>query len=281
MKTARFFEQKTRHESPKKNSAWRGFTLIELLVVIAIIAILAAMLLPALAAAKEKARRVNCLNNVHQIEIAVNIYAGDFKDKLPPIGGPGQNSGAAWAWDLPNTAADIMLNSGLTKKACYDPGAAPRFTDRKIGIRPIPRVVGDCLWDFNNIVDGPNGGNGFHIVGYWLAFAGPDSKLNPIEQNTTLQAESVSNPLLGTTTLYPVSTRVLIADAIVSAGNAMPGYANPGNNYNSISGGFAVRMARILTRTPVHISWELCQPAAMWVTRMAMRNGISSASLMY
>jgi prepilin-type N-terminal cleavage/methylation domain-containing protein len=72
-----YFGRQRRKES-------RAFTLAELLVVMAIIAILAALLLPTLATSKEQGKRTNCRSNLHQLVLALQMYAGDNKDNLLP-----------------------------------------------------------------------------------------------------------------------------------------------------------------------------------------------------
>jgi len=89
-------------ESKKNNMRPAGFTLIELLVVIAIIAILAAMLLPALAKAKQKAQSISCMGNTKQMALGWRMYADDNNDLLAPNDSPYTTAYATMATKVQN-----------------------------------------------------------------------------------------------------------------------------------------------------------------------------------
>jgi prepilin-type N-terminal cleavage/methylation domain-containing protein len=128
----------------------RGFTLIELLVVIAIIAILAAMLLPALSRAKQRALTAQCLSNKHQIQIACVMYSGEFNDYMVP-NAPLNGGGNDYGWCKGSVASVDWHNStGNTNLAaltgnCLAPYVAGNTRVYKCPGDNIPSDNGDRL----------------------------------------------------------------------------------------------------------------------------------------
>jgi prepilin-type N-terminal cleavage/methylation domain-containing protein len=189
----------------------RGFTLIELLVVIAIIAILASLLLPALAKAKVAAQRALCLNNVHQQCLALFIYGGDNKDKLP------DNSAGYWGWDMAMYIQADMTNNGTTQTTWYDTGVEPRFNPTDFA----------ALWTWEWTASG--------VIGYCQTFVNTASyaDYNGQEFSTNVNAslsESTVNDVGTTGAAMPikVASRPLMccANMNMTGSSAIPAIEN-------------------------------------------------------
>jgi prepilin-type N-terminal cleavage/methylation domain-containing protein len=188
-----------------------AFTLIELLVVIIIIAILAALLLPALANAKDQAVRTHCKSNERQQFLALAMYANENKDFLPNL----PDAGTYQPWDMKQDVGSYMASSGAPYKIWYDPGTAQYYTDK------------DYLTLWQNTT-GENGAEGARIVGYAETFNGVrlfdddppwyfSTNINLKMNISTVSTESDAS------LVFPIraSSRVLLACATITLADCL------------------------------------------------------------
>ena len=199
----------------------RAFTLVELLVVIGIIAILISVLLPALNNARESARKAQCGAGLHNLGLAMNVYANENKRRLPAHPGNGNN----WFWDVPFATRAAILRAGATRDNFYCPSGDLQNDD--------------ALWTY------PDAG-GWTVSGYFFLTQrlGGGGLSNPFFQlmNYPAHAPEEMKRLRVSIVAPQAADTELIADANLSVGSP------PSRSFAGVYGGWPSHRSNHLKR---------------------------------